>query len=124
MLDLFFLAILDGYILAWREHDHHPTLPSKEKSLPLGRVNFQFHLLDKYSSFVGAAFSYVWNFGDSEVANGSLNAIHKYTKLGKMNVVLAVTAQKNGNTYSSLIYKNISIQGLFVSMFQLIKYLY
>ena len=107
----FLLGKIEGYILAWKEDDHHPTLPSKEKSLPLGLVNFQFKLVDKYSSFAGATFSYVWNYGDGTIVEGTTNTTHEYQKLGNIKVVLGVNANKNGNTYHSLIYKNISIRG-------------
>jgi len=103
-------ARLDGYILAWKKDDHHPTLPSKWKSLPLGPVHFQFHLVDKYSSFTGAIFSFVWDYGDGNVTAGQLNTTHDYNKLGQVNVVLKVTAEKNGIEYQGLIYKNISIK--------------
>ena len=111
------LARLDGYILAWKKDDHHPTLPSKWKSLPLGPVHFQFHLVDKYSSFTGAIFSFVWDYGDGNVTAGQLNTTHDYNKLGQVNVVLKVTAEKNGIEYQGLIYKNISIKGLYLRIF-------
>ena len=101
--------------MAWKEDDHHPTLPSREKSLPLGLVNFQFQLVDKYSSFAGATFFYVWNFGDGIVTkNATANETHVYDKLGLMNIALDVSAEKNGITYHNVIYKNISIRGLYV----------
>ena len=48
------------------------------------------------------------------MTNGTSNVTHVYDKLGLMNIALGVNAEKNGITYHSIIYKNLSIRGLFV----------
>ena len=104
-------AKLNGFILAWRTDECHPTLPSKEKSVPIGLVNFQFKLQDPFGAFTGATFLYTWNFGDGTVVDGFANSTHEYKSIGHMNVVVGVSAKSHGNTYHGYSYKSISVRG-------------
>ena len=88
-------------------------LPSKEKSFPIGLVNFQFKLVDIFSSFTNATFSYTWNYGDGTIEAALGNTTHVYDDTGHFVVAVGVSASQHGREYHSLLHKNISIRGKF-----------